>query len=96
MDFDDIVKTVQEHAADLEDLNHTVLFDLEDAGQILIDATGDTVVVTPNPDDDEAETTLVLSPENLQKSTLLVEFPSKGIYISSLALITLLDLMIEA
>lgn len=67
MDFDDIVKTVQEHATDLEELNHTVLFDLEDAGQILIDATGDTVIVTPNPDDDEAETTLVLSPENLQK-----------------------------
>ena len=35
--------------------------------KILLDATGDEVVVTPNPDDDDAETTLVLSPDNMQK-----------------------------
>ena len=67
MDFDQIVNEVQTRAADLSELNHTVLFDMEDAGKILLDATGDGVVITPNPDDDEAETTLVLSPENLQK-----------------------------
>ncbi len=54
-------------AGDLAELNHSVLFDLEDEGKILIDATGDEVVVTPNPDDDDAETTLVLSADNLEK-----------------------------
>ena len=67
MEFDQIVNEVRARAADLSELNHTVLFDLEDSGKILIDATGDEVVVTPNPDDEEAETTLVMSPENLQK-----------------------------
>lgn len=67
MEFDQIVDEVRNRANDLSELNHTVLFDLEDTGKILIDATGDEVVVTPNPDDDDAETTLVMSPENLQK-----------------------------
>lgn len=67
MDFDQIVDEVRNRATDLSELNHTVLFDLDDVGKILIDATGDDVVVTPNPEDDEAETTLVISPENLQK-----------------------------
>lgn len=67
MEFDQIVDEVRARAKDLTDLNHTVLFDLEEVGKILIDATGDEVVITANPDDDEAETTLALSPENLQK-----------------------------
>ena len=54
-------------AGDLGELNHTVLFDLQDMGKILIDATGDEVIVTANPDDEDAETTLELSPESLQK-----------------------------
>ncbi len=67
MNFDQIVDEVRSRATDLTDLNHTVLFDLGDDGKILIDATGDEVVITPNPDDDEAETTLALSTENAQK-----------------------------
>lgn len=67
MDFDQIVDEVKARANDLSELNYAVLFDLEDAGKILLDATGDEVVVTPNPDDDDAETTLVLSPDNMQK-----------------------------
>lgn len=67
MEFNQIVDEVRSRAGDLVELNHTVLFDLEDEGKILIDATGDEVVVTANPDSDEAETTLALSPENLQK-----------------------------
>lgn len=67
MNFDQIVDEVRSRANDLTDLNHTVLFDLGDDGKILIDATGDEVVITPNPDDDEAETTLALSSENAQK-----------------------------
>ena len=67
MNFDQIVDAVRTRAIDLAELNHTVLFDLEDEGKILVDATGDGVVVTPNPDDDDAETTLVLSADNLEK-----------------------------
>lgn len=67
MEFDQIVDAVRERAKDLTELDHTVLFDLEDEGKILVDATGDEVVVTPNPDDDEAETTMVLSSDNLEK-----------------------------
>ncbi len=67
MEFDELVSDVEEKAADLGELNHTVLFDLEDAGKILLDATGDEVIVTANPEDDDAETTLVLSPDNMQK-----------------------------
>ncbi len=67
MDFDQIVDEVKARASDLSELNYAVLFDLEDSGKILLDATGDEVVVTPNPEDDDAETTLVLSPDNMQK-----------------------------
>lgn len=67
MDFDQIVDEVKARANDLSELNYAVLFDLEDAGKILVDATGYEVVVTANPDDEDAETTLVLSPENMQK-----------------------------
>ena len=67
MDFDKIVDEVKARANDLSELNYAVLFDLEDAGKILVDATGDEVVVTANPDDEDAETTLVLSPENMRK-----------------------------
>ena len=67
MEFDENVNQVQARAAELGELNHVVLFDLEDFGKILLDATSNDVVVTPNPDDDTAETTLVLSPENMQK-----------------------------
>ncbi|MDG2319339.1 MAG: SCP2 sterol-binding domain-containing protein [Rhodospirillaceae bacterium] len=67
MEFGKIVDEVRARAEALGELGHSVLFDLEDEGKILVDATGDSVIVTPNPDNDEAETTLVLSPENLQK-----------------------------
>jgi putative sterol carrier protein len=67
MNFDQIVDAVRSLAMDLADLNHSVLFDLEEEGKILVDATGDDLVVTPNPDDEDAETTLVLSSENLEK-----------------------------
>jgi|SaaInlStandDraft_2_1057019.scaffolds.fasta_scaffold172532_2 putative sterol carrier protein len=67
MDFDQIVDAVRSRADDLTELNHSVLFDLEDEGKILIDATSDEVVVTVNPDDEDAETTLVLSSDNLEK-----------------------------
>ena len=67
MGFDDLVNAVKAQADKLKELNHTVLFDLGDDGKILLDATGGEVKVTPNPDNDEAETTLALSSENMAK-----------------------------
>ena len=67
MGFDELVDAVKAQADKLKELNHTVLFDLGDDGKILLDATGGDVKVTPNPDNDEAETTLALSSENMAK-----------------------------
>lgn len=67
MALDDIVAEMQGQADKLKELNHTVLFDLGDDGKVLLDATGGDVKIVPNPDSDDAETTLVLSPENMSK-----------------------------
>ncbi len=67
MAMDEIVAAITAQADKLKELNHTVLFDLGDDGKVLLDATGGEVKVTPNPDSDDAETTLALSVENMQK-----------------------------
>ena len=67
MALDELVAAMQSRADKLKELNHTILFDLGDDGRVLLDATGDTVKVVPNPDSDEADTTLALSSENLSK-----------------------------
>lgn len=67
MALEDIVAEMQGQAEKLKELNHTVLFDLGDEGKVLLDATGGEVKITPNPESDEAETTLVLSPESMIK-----------------------------
>lgn len=67
MAIEDIVAEMQGQADKLKELNHTVLFDLGDDGKVLLDATGGEVKITPNPESDEAETTLVLSPESMIK-----------------------------
>lgn len=67
MSLDEIVAEMQKQSDKLKELHHTVLFDLGDDGKVLLDATGDPVTITPNPDSDEAETTLVLSSENMLK-----------------------------
>ncbi|MEQ9447517.1 MAG: SCP2 sterol-binding domain-containing protein [Rhodospirillaceae bacterium] len=67
MTLDELVAAIRSESEKLKDLNHTVLFDLGDEGKVLLDATGDGIVVTPNPDDDEAETTLALSGDNMAK-----------------------------
>lgn len=67
MALEDIVAEMQGQADKLKELNHTVLFDLGDDGKVLLDATGGEVKIIPNPDSDEAETTLVLSPESMTK-----------------------------
>ncbi len=67
MDLDDLVGEMTNQADKLKELNHSVLFDLGDDGKILLDATGDEVKITPSPESEDAETTLVLSSENLVK-----------------------------
>ncbi|MDX2145067.1 MAG: SCP2 sterol-binding domain-containing protein [Rhodospirillaceae bacterium] len=67
MSLDDIVAEMHKQTEKLKPLNHTVLFDLGDEGKVLLDATGGDVKITPNPASDDAETTLVLSTENMVK-----------------------------
>jgi putative sterol carrier protein len=67
MALEDLVGEMQAKADQLKELNHTVLFDLGDDGKILLDATGGDVKITPNPETDEAETTLALSVDNMEK-----------------------------
>jgi putative sterol carrier protein len=67
MTLDDIVGEMHKQAEKLKPLNHTVLFDLGDDGKVLLDATNNEVKITPNPASDDAETTLVLSTENMIK-----------------------------
>ena len=67
MSLEDMVAEMAGQTDKLKELNHTVLFDLGDDGKILLDATGGDVKITPNPANEDAETTLVLSSENLVK-----------------------------
>ncbi len=67
MNLDELVGEMTAQADKLKELNHSVLFDLGDDGKILLDATGGDVKITPSPDSDDAETTLVLSSDNLVK-----------------------------
>ncbi len=67
MALDELVAEMQTKADKLKELNHTVLFDLGDDGKILLDASGDEVKITPNPDNEDAETTLALSADNMVK-----------------------------
>ncbi|MGE3334346.1 MAG: SCP2 sterol-binding domain-containing protein [Rhodospirillaceae bacterium] len=67
MSLDDLVGEMSAQADKLKELNHSVLFDLGDEGKILLDATGGEVKITPNPESEDAETTLVLSSDNLVK-----------------------------
>lgn len=67
MDLDDLVGEMTNQADKLKELNHSVLFDLGDDGKILLDATGSEIKITPSPESEDAETTLVLSSENLVK-----------------------------
>jgi putative sterol carrier protein len=67
MDLDDLVGEMANQADKLKELNHSVLFDLGDDGKILLDATGGEIKITPSPESEDAETTLVLSSESLVK-----------------------------
>jgi putative sterol carrier protein len=67
MALEDVVSEMQAKADKLKDLNYAVMFDLGDEGKILLDATGDEVKITPNPESEDADTTLALSEENMMK-----------------------------
>ena len=40
MNIDEIIELMKSRSSDLSDLNHTVLFDIDNVGKILVDATG--------------------------------------------------------
>ena len=67
MALEEVVAEIQARADKLTELNHTVLLDMGDDGKILLDATGGEVKIIPNPDSDDAETTLALSEANMMK-----------------------------
>ena len=67
MALEDLISEMQSKAEQLKELHPTVLVDLGDDGQIRLDATGDEVKIIPNPDSDDAETTLALSADNMVK-----------------------------
>jgi putative sterol carrier protein len=67
MALDEIMAAMESQADKLKELNHTILFDLGDDGRVLLDASGDEVKLIPNPDSDDADTTLTLSAANLSK-----------------------------
>ena len=70
MTIDEIIEVARSRTNDLILLKHTVLFDLGDDGKILIDATGETLEIMANPDIDDADTTLVLSKDNMEELIL--------------------------
>lgn len=63
----EIIDAINEKRQLLSTLGHRVRIDLKDAGSILIDATEPDVAVTEADEDTEAETTITLSAENMQK-----------------------------
>jgi len=67
MTIDEIIDAARSRENDLKLLNHSVLFDLENDGKILLDASGDGLKITRNPQNDEAETTLILSKEDMKE-----------------------------
>lgn len=65
MTIDELVSEMNDQFEKLEGLGHKVLFDLGEDGKILLDDDGDKVAITTNPKDEDAETTLVLSTDNM-------------------------------
>ena len=65
MTIDELVREMNDQFEKLEGLGHKVLFDLGEDGKILLDDDGDKVAITTNPKDEDAETTLVLSTDNM-------------------------------
>ncbi|MGI4746978.1 MAG: SCP2 sterol-binding domain-containing protein [Janthinobacterium lividum] len=63
----EIIEIIKEKRELLSTLGHRVRIDLKDAGSILVDATKPDVAVTEADEDTEADTTITLSSENMQK-----------------------------
>lgn len=63
----EIIDIIKEKQQLLSTLGHRVRIDLKDAGSILIDATGPDVAVTEADEDTDADATIILSSENMQK-----------------------------
>lgn len=67
MTIEELVNEMNDRIDKLKGLGHTVLFDLGDDGKILLDCDGDEIAITPNPKDEDTETTLALSADNMVK-----------------------------
>jgi len=67
VEFDDVVEKIEGALPKLSELGAAILFDFGDDGTVLLNASEAPATVTPNPDDDEADTTLELSLENMAK-----------------------------
>jgi putative sterol carrier protein len=67
MALEDLIGEIQSKAEHLKKLHHSVLLDLGDDGKILLDATGNEVKIIHNPENEDAETTLALSADNMVK-----------------------------
>jgi len=67
MQIEDVVNEIQSRRDTLKELDHTILFNLGDAGSVFLDTTEDRYQVTANPVNPDAECTITLSTENLVK-----------------------------
>ena len=64
MNFDEIVSFFQEKSSGVESFGGKICLNVEGEGSIMLDGSGDSVLVTTS--DDEADTTVGLSLETLQ------------------------------
>lgn len=65
MSLEDLTEQVKGQALNLSSLGYKVKFDVEDEGMILVDGTVNPVEISN--DDDEADCTIALKPEKLEK-----------------------------
>jgi putative sterol carrier protein len=66
MELSILIEQIRGKAQEFCELKHKVLFDIDDTGKILVDTTGDQILVIANPNDPEAETTFKLSVETFE------------------------------
>ena len=67
MELSTLVEQLKHRATEFTELKHKVLFDIKDVGKILVDTTGNQILVEPNPKDPDPETTFKLSVETFKK-----------------------------
>lgn len=66
MELSTLVEQLKHRATEFAELKHKVLFDIKDVGKILVDTTGNQILVEPNPKEPDPETTFKLSVETFK------------------------------